>query len=432
MRRSTVLLAFLVLNAACHTTPERFDVIIRGGQVYDGADTNAQRLDIGITGDRIVALGNLANASASHEIDASGLVVAPGFIDAQSRSGTTLLADGQGESHVRQGITTAIIGDVDSPAFWTDETADVATLKPFAIAFDWTDVDGYFDRLLQRGTAINVGTLVPLSATNGSTADVERAMRRGALGLSIVWGDRLFRAISTDQLIALGKVVAAHEGVLAAQFESPDHVLQALEETLAVASAAAVPLVIYQPPVVDEPTLTRVVARVREARAHGTSVSTTMTPTLEQAPPTRMSWLRDSGASIGSQSAAMRVGSPLNGKTVQARAYGAFATVLARYSREENVISLGDAIRRMTSTPAAQFRIEARGIIRTGFAADVVVFDLDAMNAPSSVEESGQYATGIRHVIVNGVPVLDLSGLTGSRPGRAVLGRARVTTAPTS
>ena len=88
-------------------------------------------------------------------------MVAPGFIDVQGQSGTTLLADGNGESHLRQGITTEIIGEGGSPAFWTKDTADVDALAPFGVAFDWTGFNGYFDRLRQRGTTINVGTFVP-------------------------------------------------------------------------------------------------------------------------------------------------------------------------------------------------------------------------------------------------------------------------------
>jgi N-acyl-D-aspartate/D-glutamate deacylase len=116
--------------------------VVRGGSVYDGRQAESRRVDVGVTGDRITAVGDLAAARAGRVIDASGLVVAPGFIDVQGQSGTTLLADGNGESHLRQGITTEIIGEGSSPAFWTERTADADALRPFGVAFDWTGFDG--------------------------------------------------------------------------------------------------------------------------------------------------------------------------------------------------------------------------------------------------------------------------------------------------
>ena len=92
----------------------------------------------------------------------AGRVVAPGFIDVQGQSGTTLLADGNGESHLRQGITSEIIGEGGSPAFWTSEAATRRSLTPFGLAFDWTGFDRLSSSALrERGTTINLGTFVP-------------------------------------------------------------------------------------------------------------------------------------------------------------------------------------------------------------------------------------------------------------------------------
>ena len=196
------LAAVCVLAAGCEQNARRYDLIVRGGEVLDGTGQPARRADVGVTGDRITAIGDLASAQAARVIDATGLVVAPGFIDVQGQSGTTLLADGNAESHIRQGITSEIIGEGGSPAFWTaDDTADLESLAPFGITVDWTGFSGYFDRLRRSGTTVNVGTFVPATMVRRNiigvdnrppTADelarmeamVDQAMRDGAFGLS--------------------------------------------------------------------------------------------------------------------------------------------------------------------------------------------------------------------------------------------------------
>ena len=116
MRLSPFVL--VLLGAACAQPANRFDLIIRGGEVIDGSGQAPRRADVGVVGDRITAVGDLSGAQAGREINAAGKVVAPGFIDVQGQSGTTLVADGNAESHIRQGITSEIIGEGGSPAFW--------------------------------------------------------------------------------------------------------------------------------------------------------------------------------------------------------------------------------------------------------------------------------------------------------------------------
>jgi N-acyl-D-aspartate/D-glutamate deacylase len=132
-----LLVALLLVGCCgCARGPE-FDIVITGGTVYDGAGTpqGVRQIDVGINGERISALGNLSGRSARQVIDARNRAVAPGFIDAYGRSGTTLLADGNGESHARQGITTEILAD-GGPAYWTTTTtppADQALLARFNV-----------------------------------------------------------------------------------------------------------------------------------------------------------------------------------------------------------------------------------------------------------------------------------------------------------
>src|SRR6187200_2349889 len=144
--QTLAILTATVVSAGCNPSAKRFDLIVRGGQVLDGTGSAAQRADVGVVGDRITEIGDLSSAQSGQSIDASGLMVSPGFIDVQGQSGTTLLSDGNGESHLRQGITSEIIGEGGSPAFWTPGSDEGESLAPFGVAFDWTGFAGYFDR----------------------------------------------------------------------------------------------------------------------------------------------------------------------------------------------------------------------------------------------------------------------------------------------
>ena len=215
----TAALAFAL--AGCGSSAPQFDLIVRGGQVLDGQGTPARRADIGVSGDRIVAIGDLQAATASAIIDASGKVVSPGFIDVQGQSGTTLLIDGRGESHLRQGITSEIIGEGDSPAFWTAKTASGEALARAGKSVDWTGYDQYFKRLTGGGIAVNLGTLVPATLVRSEiigldnraptpeelqrmTGLVEQAMQDGAFGLSsaLIYMPGSFA--STEELVGAG------------------------------------------------------------------------------------------------------------------------------------------------------------------------------------------------------------------------------------
>lgn len=541
--------ATVVVMVGC-TQPDRYDLIIRGGTVLPGNSGAPVREDVGITGDRIVAVGNLSAAPAGRVIDASGLMVAPGFIDVQGQSGTTLLADGNGESHLRQGITTEIVGEGSSPAFWNKDSADVEALAPFGIDFDWTGFKGYFDRLRQRGTTINIGTFVPATTVRRTVigmenrpptaaelarmeAMVDQAMQDGAFGLSsaLIYVPGSFA--QTDELVALAKVAAKHQGIYITHIRGESfNLFNALDEAIAIGREASLPVVIFHLKVGAKANWGRMneaVARIEEANRAGGRVTATMYPytaggtglaatlplwvqeggreqmlarlkdpavrkraraeienkidgwenllraatfdgiqiasapkeidqsiigrRISQIAAERKadSWevyfqlLIDSGGRIGalyhmmseqdvttamrsqlvtfgSDSSALRAEGALAQGSPHPRAYGTFPRVLGKYVREDGVMSLTDAVSRMTSSAAAQMGISDRGLIRPGMFADVVVFNADTVKDNATYEKPHQYPTGIEHVIVNGVPVLDPKGLTGSRPGRPVYG----------
>jgi N-acyl-D-aspartate/D-glutamate deacylase len=553
--RKTAALAFCCLSfcavLSCADPPE-FDLVIRGGDLLDGSGEPPRRADLGIKGDRIVAIGDLAQRRAGEVLDARGKMVAPGFIDTQGQSGITLLADGNGESHVRQGITTEIIGEGGSPAFWTAPNAEGEALQRFGLQFDWNSFDGYFDKLEDRGTSINVGTLVPATMARRDLvglenrkatpeelrrmeAFVDAGMRAGGLGLSsaLIYPPGSFA--DTDELIALARVAARHKGIYVSHVRGESfNVERAVAEAIQIGDAAQLPVVIYHLKVAARKfwgSMPRVGALIFAANSRGLTVSATQYPytaggtgliavlpgwAQEGGRPAAIERLKDpalrarmrrdiettidgwenlvaaagfdgiqiasvpatadqgvigkriaqiasergedpwdtlfrllietdgrAGAlyhmmseddvrtamrygfvTIGTDAAALRPEGELGRGQPHPRAYGTFPRILGRYVRDEKVLELREAVRRMTSLAAWQFNIPRRGTLREGNYADVVVFDPATVIDRATFEQPQQYPTGIEYVIVNGVITVTPQGHTGARAGRRLLGPA--------
>jgi N-acyl-D-amino-acid deacylase len=547
-----ILVLAVVLITGCRP-PAAFDLIVRGGSVFDGNGAPAVRADVGVKGDRIAFVGDLSNQTAAREIDATGQMVAPGFIDVQGQSGSTLLADGNGESHVRQGITTEIIGEGSSPAFWTADQNDANALRPFGLSVDWTGFDGYFRRLQERGIAINLGTLVPATLVRQRIvgldnrdpsgdeltqmeAMVDQAMRDGAFGLSsaLIYPPGSFA--KTPELVALTRVAARHKGIYVSHVRGESfNLFKALDEAIEIGRDAAVPVVIFHLKVAARANwgrMSEVIARLDAANRAGSRVSATMYPYTAGGTGLAASlplWVQEGGrekmlerlkdpavraraqqeiettidgwenlilasgfdgiqiagvpqggdqsllgkriseiartrnksewetffdvltetegragalyhmmseddvkrglqwpqVSIGTDSSALRTEGVLARGSPHPRSYGTFPRVLGKYVREDKVLPLADAIRRMTNLAAQQFGIQNRGNIRPDMYADIVVFNPDTVTDTATFEKPHQYPIGITHVIVNGVPVVDSKGMTGARPGRAIYGPAR-------
>jgi amidohydrolase family protein len=381
---TSLLLACCVCAAACARQPE-FDLIVRGGTIDEGtgAVEGVRRADVGIKGDRIAEIGNLANRRASAVVDASGKLVVPGFIDAHGQSGVTLLGDGYGESHLRQGITTEIIGD-NSPAFWTSGTADASALQRLGLAFDWNGIDGYFGKLESRGTAINVGTLVPSAlAPPGASAAafVDEAMRAGALGVADDAADVTGRKV-------LASVAGRYNGVFVSRLRSG---VPVPEEADAIVSAAAegrptvaiVDLMLVDPPAADS--VAQVVRRLVLGNQNGLRPFGTIAPFAASAggsdAPAREA-LKYGAISIGTNTAAATAATAP--PTTSPAAFGAFPRLLGQWVREEHVLELREAVRRITSQAASIFQLQQRGMIRENYFADLFVFD------PQTIRDLGE------------------------------------------
>jgi N-acyl-D-amino-acid deacylase len=244
-----------------------FDLLIRNGLVVDGSGQAGNAADVAVSGDRIVELGPLPNAEAAEAIDATGLVVCPGFIDTHVHGDAMLLADPLHEAAVRQGVTTYIIGQ-DGSSYAPGDQNVVAYFRRYTAGFngnpeigwDWNGVDDYLNRFNNR-VAINVAYLVP----NGNvrmqvvgledrpaTADeirsmqrlVREAMEQGAVGLSSGLDYIPSRYANTQELAELCREIAPFHGVYVTHMRSysPEGVFTAMDEVNTIARQASVPV----------------------------------------------------------------------------------------------------------------------------------------------------------------------------------------------
>jgi hypothetical protein len=402
------LLGVAVATAACSTAPE-FDVVIAGGSVIDGTGAEALHADIGIKGDRIVAIGDLTDRAASQRINANGKTVAPGFIDIMGRSGVSLLANGVVESHLRQGITTELLVD-RSPAFWTPTVADDTALVTAGVTFDWRGVDGYFRKLASRGTAINVGSLAALSLAGSNTgAFVDDAMGAGA------WGIVDDAALDAHDLERVAVAVGRSNGVLMLPADSP--ILAGDDSFFSLGDAARRLVIADISRVQMQSAISQLNQRIVRATERNVAVYGTVIPSPNALADGSMpEALHYGGVMVATNSEGTVIG-----RANSSSAFGAFPRLLGQMARDAHLMDLKEAIRRSTSLPAAAFDIPQRGILRENYFADIVVFDRSTIADRSTLEQPRQYPVGIDYVLVNGVITVTPRGITGARPGYGLL-----------
>ncbi len=295
LRAPGLVILIAMAAAACGA---RYDVVIRNGDVLDGTGTAARRADVAVKDDRIVAIGSI-DGRGREEIDAAGQVVAPGFIDVQGQSGVTLLVDGNGESHIRQGITTEVIGEGGTPALWTEQENDPQSIRLYDLKFDWTGFDGYFHTLEQKGTSINLGTFAPIAMIRQQvlgmqqrlpTADeltkeeaiLDSAMQHGAFGFATALIYPPASYTNTDELIALARVAAKYGGVYISHVRGESfRVKEAIGEAIQIGQTAQLPVVIYHLKIGARANwghMNDIRALVEDAQARGVDVSACQYP----------------------------------------------------------------------------------------------------------------------------------------------------------
>lgn len=241
---------------------EVFDLLVRGGSLVDGTGAPARRADVGIRGDRIVAIGDLAARRAIRTLDATGLVVAPGFIDMHSHSDFALLVDGRALSKVTQGVTTELLGESGSaaPASGPVRPEMQRSLSELGLSLDWTTLGEYFETLESKKTSVNVLSTVASGqvrsavvgyddrpATPGELKKMEdlvdQAMREGAVGISsgLIYAPN--RYASTAELIALAKVASRYGGFYLTHMRNEgEGLLEAVAEAIEIGRQGNLPV----------------------------------------------------------------------------------------------------------------------------------------------------------------------------------------------
>jgi N-acyl-D-amino-acid deacylase len=549
------LLLLIPLLAACDREPD-YDLLVRGGTVYDGTGAPGYSGDVAIQGDRIAYVGPKAPGKARREIDAAGQAVAPGFINMLSWSTESLLIDGRGQGELRQGVTLQVMGEGFSMGPLDQVMKDELRAQQGDLRYpvEWTTLGEYLELLEKKGVSMNVASLIgavnprvmvlgqddvdptpeQLAAMQGI---VQQAMEQGALGVgsSLIYVPATFA--ETDELVALVTTAARCGGIHMTHMRSEGkHFLEAVDETIDIARRSGAPAEIYHLKAAGRenwPKMDGALERIEAARRAGIRITTDMyaypagatgldaaMPPWVQAggneawferladPATRkrvlaemraepVGWenlmraaggaenvliveLRDPelkklymgktlaeiarlrGTSpeeaaldlvaadrtrvgtvyflmsedevrrkvalpymnFGSDGAALSAEGVFLQSGAHPRAYGNFARILGRYVRDEKLTTLEDAIRRLTSHPAAVLNLRDRGSLAAGNYADVVVFDPATIQDHATYAEPHQYSTGVSQVIVNGVPALENGEPTAARPGRFVRGRA--------
>ena len=286
----------MILLSTCQRTEEKYDLIIAGGAVLDGENHPAVNTDIGIRDGRIARIGPMGSSSATERIDARGLTVAPGFIDIHSHSDYSMLREPKGESMVRQGVTTQILGEGPSAGPVKPEKRG---LEIEGVKVDWSTLGGYFARLEKQGIATNIGSYVGQgqvwnyvlgdtfrTATKQDLDEmrtlIAQAMDEGALGLSSMLMLPPANLAHAPELGQLASAIAPGHGIYSSHIrDEGETVFEAVNEAIDVGRRAKVPVDIIHLKIAHKKLwgrMNEVIALIDKARAEGLVVTANVYP----------------------------------------------------------------------------------------------------------------------------------------------------------
>ena len=546
MRLLKAFVPVILIFFGC-SSPVKYDLLIKNGKITDGSGSASYTGDIGIMSDTIAAIGDLKNARGVTEIDATGMTVAPGFINMLSWAVESLIEDGRSMGDIVQGVTLEVLGEGDSWGPWSESMKHDMKASQGDIKYDieWTTLGEYLEYLEKKGVSTNIASFVgtstlrihqvgyddrpPTSAEMDSMKLlVRQAMEEGAIGVSSALEYIPASFASTEELAELCRVAAEYDGMYISHIRNEDETfLEAIDDFLRIPGETGIRSEIYHLKQVGRTNWNKLdpaIAKIDSARAAGLHITADMynypasstglgiimpewvqeggfekwvarlkDPAVRKVvgPEIIKTIMRKQGSPekvlvIGfdtdslkylqgktlAEIAAMRGTSPeetvmdlviddnsnvtavffsmsednlrkqiaqpwmsfgSDGKSMapegvflksatHPRAYGNFARLLGKYVRDEQVITLEEAVRRLTSLPASNMKIEKRGALKEGYYADIVVFDPAKIQDHSTFEDPHQLSTGMTHVFVNGVQVLRDGEHTGATPGRVVRG----------
>lgn len=515
-----------------------YSILIRGGKVLSGTGSPWFHADVAVEEDRVKLLrGDTSRVEAARIIDATGLVVAPGFIDLHSHTSLLAFQEPDLEPKIRQGVTTEVVG-VDGNSYAPfSSSADAHCFMQLnagiegrlSSASTWRSIAEYLDALDQK-TSCNIACFVGGSTLRITAVGWEnrrptaeelqhmqqllgQSLREGAWGLSTGLTYPPGCYADTDELVELCRVVWGEGGLHVShlRYSLGDRFLDPLREAVTISQQSGVPLHVSHLNTLRPGGANQMLSVIDDARRQGVDVTFDSYPYPYSA--SRLvallpTWAQEGGpgqihARVGNRKERSRIasdpefagrdyrlylvtnfsrrhlvgfegwplssiaealgksvgdtlcdllreelldlayvclgGNPVNirrffqhpahmvasdslfvGRQLNPRSYGCFPFVLGDLCREEQVLGLPEAIRKMTSLPAQRLGLTDRGVLRDGNKADIVVFDPQQVRALATLEEPRRFPEGIAEVIVNGVIVLSEGAHTGAHPGRSL------------
>ena len=299
MTRAVVFVFLIGLLPAFGQEPPNFDVIIKGGTVYDGTAGEPRRVDLAIRGDRIAGIGDFKNAKAKTTIDARALAVAPGFINMLSWSTASLIQDGRSQSEIRQGVTTEIMGEGESMGPVNDRVREHMLREQNDIKYDikWNTLTEYLRYLESRGISCNVASFIGATTIRENVIGFEdkqptpeqldqmrelvrKEMEAGALGIgtSLIYPPAFYA--KTEELIELCKVAAKYHGKYISHMRSEgNRLLEALDELIRISREAGIPAEVYHIKAAGEPNWGKIddlLSRIEAAQKEGLKITADM------------------------------------------------------------------------------------------------------------------------------------------------------------